>query len=259
MSTEDEAVLYECDGPVAIVTLNRPKVFNAFNAQLRSGLARRVDMINADPEIRIVVLQGAGPGFCAGADLSEGMPESITDQIENEYKPFLMGIALSDKLWIAAIEGSAAGIGGALAMACDLAVMAENASIYLAFAAIGLIPDGGATWQLLQAMGHKKALETIIEGKKISAAECLAHGLVNRVVPAGTAAQGAREWAGNLASGSPLAQSAAKRVLRHVGRMRLQDAITLEAKMQQKLVKTEDFRDGVAAFFAKRKPVFKGK
>lgn len=259
MSTEDEVVLFERDGPVAIVTLNRPKVFNAFNAELREGLTRRIDMVNADPDIRIAVIKGAGPGFCAGADLGEGMPQSITDQIENEYKPILMGIALSDKLWIAAVEGSAAGIGGALTMACDLAVMAEDANIYLAFAAIGLIPDGGATWQLLQAMGHKKALETVIEGKKISAAECLAHGLVNKLSPAGMAGPVARKWAGDLATGSPLAQSAAKRVLRHVGRMRLQDAITLEAKMQQRLVATEDFRDGVAAFFARRKPVFQGR
>jgi 2-(1,2-epoxy-1,2-dihydrophenyl)acetyl-CoA isomerase len=259
VSSEESIVLVEREGPVAVVTLNRPKVFNAFNAALRAEFARQVDAINADPDIRIIVLQGAGPGFCAGADLAEGMPDSITRQIEDEYKPFLMGIALSDKLWIAAIEGSAAGIGGALAMACDLAVMAENASIYLAFAAIGLIPDGGATWHLLQAMGHKKALETIIEGRKISAAECLAHGLVNRIAPPGTAGQVAREWAGNLSAGAPLAQASAKRVLRHIGRMRLQDAITLEARLQEKLVGSEDFRNGVAAFFAKRKPVFKGR
>lgn len=259
MSSEESVVLIEREGPVATVTLNRPKVFNAFNAALRAEFTRQVDALNADPETRIVVLQGAGAGFCAGADLGEGMPASITEQIEGEYKPFLMGIALSDKLWIAAIEGSAAGIGGALAMACDLAVMAENANIYLAFAAIGLIPDGGATWQLLQAMGHKKALETIIEGRKISAADCLAHGLVNRVVPPGTAGEAAREWAGRLSAGAPLAQAAAKRVLRHIGRMRLQDAITLEARLQQKLVGSEDFRNGVAAFFAKRKPEFRGR
>ncbi len=140
MSGGEELVLVEKAGAVASVTLNRPAVFNAFNAHLRAEFTRAVEALNADEEVRIVVLKGAGPGFCAGADLTEGMSGSVTDQIEQEYKPFLMGIALSDKLWIACIHGSAAGIGGALAMACDLAVMDEAANIYLAFAALGLMP-----------------------------------------------------------------------------------------------------------------------
>jgi 2-(1,2-epoxy-1,2-dihydrophenyl)acetyl-CoA isomerase len=259
MSGGEAVVLVEKSGAVASVTLNRPAVFNAFNAQLRAELTRTVEALNADDGVRIVILKGAGPGFCAGADLTEGMSGSVTEQLEQEYKPFLMGIALSDKLWIACIHGSAAGIGGALAMACDLAVMDEAANIYLAFAALGLIPDGGATWHLLRAMGHKRALQTIIEGRKMPALECEALGLVNKVAPAGTAHDVAMQWAQELAKGAPLAQSAAKRVLRHGGRMRLQDAITLEAKLQQSLVESEDFRDAVAAFFDKRKPHFKGR
>jgi 2-(1,2-epoxy-1,2-dihydrophenyl)acetyl-CoA isomerase len=144
-------------------------------------------------------------------------------------------------------------------MACDLAVMDEGANIYLAFAAIGLIPDGGATWHLLRAMGYKRALQTIIEGRKIQAQECEALGLVNKLAPAGAAHEIALQWAQQLAKGAPLAQSAAKRVLRHGGRMRLQDAITLEAKVQQPLVESQDFKEGVAAFFGKRKPEFKGR
>jgi 2-(1,2-epoxy-1,2-dihydrophenyl)acetyl-CoA isomerase len=257
--TGDDLVLVENAGAVVTVTLNRPAVFNAFNAPLRAEFTRCVEAMDADDDVRIVVLQGAGPSFCAGADLSEGMAASVTEQIEREYKPFLMGIALSDKLWIACIHGSAAGIGGALAMACDLAIMDEQANIYLAFAAIGLIPDGGATWHLLRAMGHKRALQTIIEGRKIAAFECEALGLINKVAPAGTANAIAMTWAQELAKGAPRSQSAAKRVLRHGGRLRLQDAITLEAKLQQPLVESEDFREGIAAFFGKRKPQFKGR
>ncbi len=259
MTTQSDLVLVEREGPLATVTLNRPAVFNAFNAAMRTQLLQAIEALNADPQIRIAIVKGAGPGFCAGADLTEGMPQSITTQIENEYKPFLTAIAYGKKLWMAAIHGSAAGIGGALAMACDLAVIEEDANIYLAFAAIGLVPDGGATWHLLQAMGHKKAMETVIEGRKIAASQCLEYGLVNKVVPKGSASAAAREWALRLCEGAPLAQAAAKRALRQAGRLQLEDAITFEAQLQQDLIASEDFRAGVAAFLAKRKPEFKGK
>ena len=257
--TADQPVIVERDGAVARVTLNRPTVRNAFNAELRVALLEAIRSVESDDGIRVAVLAGSGEGFCAGADLSEGISESVTEQIENEYKPFLMAIAESSKIWIAAVQGAAAGIGGALAMTCDLSVMEEDACIYQAFAAIGLIPDGGTTWHLLHAMGYRRAFETIVEGKRTTAAECLELGLANKVVVRGTAGEEAMAWAQKLATGAPLAQETAKRVLRHVGRMRLQDAITLEAKAQHKLTESEDFHNAVAAFFAKRKPEFKGK
>ena len=256
---EDDVVLVERNGTVASLTLNRPAVRNAFNGQLRSRLLAAVEEVNADDGVRVVALFGAGEGFCAGADLSEGVSESVTEQIETEYKPFLMAIADSTKTWIAGVNGAAAGIGGALAMTCDLAVMEEDASIYLAFAAIGLIPDGGTTWHLLHAMGYHRAFQTIVEGRRIPAAECLELGLANRIVPAASVRKETLAWAEKLAQGAPLAQATAKRVLRHVGRMRLADAISLEAKAQQKLVESEDFRNAVAAFFDKRKPEFSGR
>ncbi len=257
--TGGQTVSVLLEGNLAMVTLNRPKVFNAFNGAMRSELLAAVRSLEDNEAVRIVVLHGSGPGFCAGADLSEGMPESIAQQLEQQYKPFLVEIASSSKIWMAAIHGSAAGIGGALAMTCDLAVMEENANIYLAFAAIGLVPDGGATWHLLKAMGHKKALQTIIEGRKISAGECLEAGLVNKLVAPGVALQAARDWAIQLAQGAPLAQRAAKAALRAANEIDLAQAISLEAQLQENLVKTQDCRDGVAAFFAKRKPVFSGK
>jgi enoyl-CoA hydratase/carnithine racemase len=108
-------------------------------------------------------------------------------------------------------------------------------------------------------MGYRKALEIIIEGRRITASQCLEHGLANRIVPPGQAGHAAREWARQLCAGAPLAQAGAKKALRHMGRMRLQDAITLEAKIQEKLVASEDFRHGVEAFFGKRKPNFRGR
>jgi 2-(1,2-epoxy-1,2-dihydrophenyl)acetyl-CoA isomerase len=252
-------LIVEKEGPVSIVTLNRPEVFNAFNGELRSRLREAVDEISADPLTRIAVLQGAGPGFCAGADLKEGLAENVTEQIEREYKPFLLAIAESPKLWIASVHGSAAGIGGALAMACDLTVMDAKSNIYLAFAAIGLIPDGGATWHLVRAMGRKRAIETIVEGRRISAEECLRHGLANRIAPEGQASVVARQWAHDLAAGAPLAQSAAKKAINAAIGLSLDETISLEAQLQYGLTQSKDFRDGVAAFFGKRKPVFSGR
>ncbi|MFZ1815150.1 MAG: enoyl-CoA hydratase-related protein [Rhizobiaceae bacterium] len=254
-----ENLRLEKHGPIATVMLDRPDRRNAFNAALRRELLEAVETVESDPDFRLAILGGAGEGFCAGADLTEGLADSITEQIENEYKPFIMGVALSSRIWIAAVQGSAAGIGGALAMACDLVVMEESAEIYLAFAAIGLIPDGGAGWQLLQALGYHRALETIIGGGRLSAATCLEAGLANRVVADGSAMDSAMIWAEELSRGAPLAQAAAKKALRHMGRMRLQDAITLEAKLQQALTESEDFRIGVKAFFSRQKPEFRGR
>lgn len=257
--TDLEVVLRETDGPIATISLNRPKVFNAIDSAMRGSLRETIDAVNGDPEIRIVILKGEGRGFCGGADLGEGLGGSVTDELENEYKPLLMGIADSPKIWIASVHGSAAGIGGALAMNCDLMVMAENANIYLAFAAIGLIPDGGSTWLLLRAMGYHRALETIVEGRKISSAECLAMGLANRIAPPETVHEASRYWADQLARGAPLAQSTAKRVMRQLDRLDFSQAISLEAVEQQPLTESEDCRNAIAAFLAKRKPEFRGK
>lgn len=254
-----DVIVLEREGPVSIVTLNRPEVFNAFNADLRARLKEAIEEINADPGTRIAVLRGAGPGFCAGADLKEGLAENVTEQIEREYKPFLMAIVSSPKLWIACVHGSAAGIGGALAMACDLTVMDAKSNMYLAFAAIGLIPDGGITWQLVRAMGRKRAIETIVEGRRISADECLRHGIANRIAPEGRAFRVACDWAKELSAGAPQAQAAAKRALNAAMGLSLEEAISLEAQLQYGLTQSRDFRDGVAAFLGKRSPVFTGR
>jgi 2-(1,2-epoxy-1,2-dihydrophenyl)acetyl-CoA isomerase len=256
---EQGVLIVEKEGPVSIVTLNRPEVFNAFNGELRTKLREAIEETNADAQTRVAVIRGSGPGFCAGADLKEGLDGSVTEQIEREYKPFLMAIAESPKLWIASIHGSAAGIGGALAMACDLAVMDAKSNIYLAFAAIGLIPDGGATWHLVRAMGRKRAIETIVEGGKISAEECLRHGLANRIAAEGQAFPVALQWAQELSAGAPLAQAAAKKAINAAIGLSLAETISLEAQLQYGLTQSKDFRDGVAAFFEKRKPVFSGR
>lgn len=254
----ENTVQWEIDGPVAVVTLSRPEVFNALNSRLLEELLATVRSVSDEPAVRVVVLRGAGPGFCAGADLGQEIGDTVTEELENEYKPIFLAIAQSPKIWIASVHGSAAGIGGALAMNCDLVVMAESANIYLAFAAIGLIPDGGANWLLVHAMGYRRALQTVLEGRKIPAAECLALGLANKISGDDGVHETSIAWARQLAQGAPLAQATAKRVLRKMSEMSYAEAFSLEAVEQHALTQSEDFQAGVAAFFAKRKPVFKG-
>ncbi len=179
-----ETVRYAVDQGVALITLNRPAVMNAFNGQMRRELLAAVRRAIDDAGARVVVLTGEGRGFSAGADLADGVPPLVQQQIDEEYKPVLMAISEAPKPFISAVNGAAAGIGSSFAMACDLTVMADNAYIYQAFMAIALVPDGGATWHLVRQLGRKRAFEVIVEGERMSAARCLELGLANRVVPA---------------------------------------------------------------------------
>jgi 2-(1,2-epoxy-1,2-dihydrophenyl)acetyl-CoA isomerase len=246
-------------GAVATVTLNRPQQLNAYNRELRLALIGAVGAIDADPAIRVAILKGEGRSFCAGADLTEGLAGDVAVMLEEEYKPFLTGIAGSRVIWIAQVQGAAAGIGSATAMACDLMAMSEDAYVYMAFAAIGLIPDGGNTWLLGNAMGYRHALVAILEGRRIAAAECVGYGIANRTFPLYELDAGVAQWAERLASGPPLAMAAAKKLLRGNHRRDFSEAISAEALLQGPLTRSEDFRNAVKAFFDKRQPQFKGR
>ena len=255
----DPVLLCEKSGAVAIVTLNRPKQFNALDEELRQRLREIVGELDADDDVRVVILKGTGRGFCAGADLAGGLDHPLSEHIDREYKPALIGIAESSKIWIAQVHGTAAGIGAAFAMNCDLMTMADDATIYMAFAAIALIPDGGNTQLLLQNMGYHRAMQTILEGRKVPASECLDCGIANKLFAEAELDAGTLEWAQKLAAGAPLSMGAAKRLLRQVGRMDYGSAISTEGLEQTDLAHSDDFKEGVQAFFDKRKPVFSGK
>lgn len=254
----EPVLIQQADGPITTLTLNRPKQFNALDDELRAALRRAVAEIESDDTVRVVIIKGEGRGFCAGADLSGGLETPVSDHIDREYKPALTGIAQSNKIWIAQVHGTAAGIGAAYAMNCDLVTMANDATIYMAFAAISLIPDGGNTQLLLQNMGYHRALQAVLEGRKIPADECLQYGIANKLFPPDTLDEETKAWAAKLAEGAPLAMGAAKRLLRSVGKLEYGAAISAEGQEQNPLSQSNDFRAGVEAFFKKEKPAFTG-
>ncbi|WP_116365225.1 enoyl-CoA hydratase/isomerase family protein [Parahaliea mediterranea] len=256
-----ETVTIERHDNVALVSLNRPDSLNAFSAELRRDIGAAVDEVNADDSIRVVVLTGVGRAFSAGADLMEvqGDDFDVRRQLNEEYKPVLMAISESGKPWISAVNGAAAGIGSAFAMVCDLTVMAEDAFIYQAFAAIGLVPDGGATWHLARSIGRKRAFELIATGEKLRAEKCQALGLCNRVVPADELVPATLAWAQELAGKAPLALRYAKQALNQAMEADVAEIISAEADLQHLCINSADAAEGVKAFVEKRAPVWQGK
>ena len=255
-----ETVDYNVNGPIATITLNRPEKLNAFNTALRRELRVAVEAAADDETIRVVILTGAGKAFCSGADLSDKPPEgqTVEERINDEYKPMLLAITHAPKPFIGAINGAAAGIGSALAMACDLLVMGRSAYIYQAFSAIGLIPDGGATWHLSRRLGFKRAYEIMATGEKLNADECLDARLANRVVADGALMEEAQKIAETLVGRAPLSLRYTKEALREAARLGLGDTITMEAALQKIVYASDDYAEGKAAFLEKREPVWKG-
>ncbi len=248
---------------VAVVSLNRPDKLNAFDADLRRELLLAVRQVNSNDSVRVVVLTGAGRAFSAGADLSEtsdqGADFRVEDQLNGEFKPILMEIHEAPKPWISAINGACAGVGSAFGMACDLTVMADDAFIYQAFAAISLIPDGGATWHLVRTLGRKRAYEVIVTGEKLSAQKCLDWGLCNRVVPATDLLPETLAWAQELAGKAPLSLRFAKQALNTAIENSVGETISMEAKLQHECISSVDAKEGVAAFMQKRPPQWQGR
>jgi len=242
------------------VSLDRPDVLNAFNSVLCKELLLVVEDVNADKNIRVAILTGAGRAFSAGADLTEslGPDANVIDQLNNVYKPVLMAITNAPQPWISAVNGAAAGIASAFAMCCDLTVMAEDAYIYQAFTAIGLIPDGGATWHLVHTLGRKRAYEMIVSGEKVRASKCLDLGLCNRVVASDDLLSETLSWAEELAAKAPLSLRYAKQALNDAIENSVADTISNEADLQHICITSEDAKEGVTAFMQKRTPNWKG-
>jgi len=258
---EQSTVVVEISNEHAVVRLNRPDSRNAFNQTMRHELLNAVQRLNDHDAVRVVILAGNGRGFCAGADLAEQHPpgQTVDDRLNKQYKPLLLGIADSPKIWIASVHGAAAGIGASLALCCDLVVMEETAFFYQAFSAIGLIPDGGLSCLLQRQLGKKKAFEIFALGGRLTAAECLQYGVANRLATADGVTDTAVTLAEELLQRAPLSLRLTKQVMREVEQASLADAISAEAKLQLLASNSEDHQEGRRAFAEKRPPVWKGK
>ncbi|MAT93039.1 MAG: enoyl-CoA hydratase [Halioglobus sp.] len=261
--SEYDTIAIERHDAVAVVSLNRPDALNSFDNTMRRELLRAVREVNDDDSVRVVVLTGAGRAFSAGADLND-MPQDranwrVEDDLNGEYKPSLMEIYQAPKPWISAINGACAGIGSAYGMVCDLTVMADNAYLYQAFAAISLIPDGGATWHLARTLGRKRAYEIIVTGEKLAAQKCLDWGLCNRVSPADSLLEETLAWAQEIAGKAPLSLRYAKQTLSVAMEEGVDSMISIEARNQHICITSEDAAEGMTAFLQKRTPVWKGR
>jgi 2-(1,2-epoxy-1,2-dihydrophenyl)acetyl-CoA isomerase len=262
MNEDCTCTRYQVEAGVATITLQRPEAMNAFNAALRHELLAQIRRAEEDGDVRVVVLTGGAKAFSVGADLKEPYNpphEKVEQLIIEEYKPMLDAIAGSIKPYVAAVQGPAAGIGMSFALNCDLMLMAEEAYLYAAFAPIGLVPDGGATWHLVRAMGYKRAYQAIIEGRKIPAAECLALGLANQVIKSAGFTAAVLAYAKGLAERAPLALRYSKQLARSAMCTTLDACIRDEAALQNITIASLDAREAVQAFFQKRPPVFEGR
>jgi 2-(1,2-epoxy-1,2-dihydrophenyl)acetyl-CoA isomerase len=247
------------DGGVMTITLNRPEVFNAFNAALHARLADALAEA-ADSEVRAVVITGAGRGFCAGQDLTEfrEVAADIRERLEQTYHPNIRAIRALEKPVIAAVNGPAAGAGLSLAAACDLRIAADSATFVPGFVGIGLVPDSGGSYFIVRLLGVARAFHWMTTNRRLSAAEAVQWGFVNEVVEADSLAPRVAEVAANYASLPTKAIGMTKRLFDHAERATLDEQLSLEAQLQSAATQTEDFREGVNAFLEKRPPSFSG-
>lgn len=248
------------DGGVLTITLGRPEKLNAFNQAMHGALAGALKDAR-DPEVRAVVLTGAGRGFCVGQDLTEfkEAPGDIGARLRAQYHPNVLAIRRLEKPVIAAVNGAAAGAGLSFACACDIRLAADSASFVPAFINVGLVPDSGGTFFVSRLLGPSRAFEWLASGRKLSAAEAHAWGLVSEVVEDDGLAARAAELAAQLARMPTLGIGMTKRLLDQAIGSTLEEQLEREAQLQAVATQTEDFREGVAAFLEKREPRFQGR
>jgi crotonobetainyl-CoA hydratase len=261
--TDNEMVILERHGPVAVITLNRPEVMNAINADMSLAAERAIDRLVSDPELRVGVLTGAGKAFCAGADLKEvaaGRPLIDPSQRERGFGGFLKGFI--DKPLIAAVNGFALGGGTELMLGCDLAVMSEDATLGLPEVKRGIIAAGGGLIRLPRRVPLAIALEYAMTGAPIDSGNALKWGLVNRVVPQHDVLDAALELANMIAANAPLAVAASKRVVHNsiaLGSDWAPEVWAFSDARIKDVMKTADAKEGPRAFVEKRAPKWAGR
>lgn len=247
---------------VATITLNRPEVYNALNDAITYELQDALKAAAKDEAVRMVVLTGAGKAFCAGQDLKAVAGQekrSFMESLHKRYNPIIRAMKSLPKPIVARVNGVAAGAGCSLALACDIIVASEEATLIEVFINIGLVPDSGSSYFLPRLVGMAKAFELCSMGSRVKAAEALQLGLINKVVPADQLDAAVKEYTDYFATAPTKAIGLIKKMLDKSTTSTLEEMLEYEAYCQEIAGTSKDYKEGVTAFLEKRKPAFEGK
>ncbi len=257
-----ETILYTLDEGILTITLNRPDVLNACNRQMTDEIQDALKKAERDPNVRCIVLTGAGRAFSSGEDLKARQAAGTVgfeSTLKERYNPIVLKMRNIEKPVIGAINGVAAGAGLSLALACDIRIASDKASFIEVFVRIGLVPDAGSSYFLPRLVGLAKAYEMCFTGDAVNAEEAYRIGLVNRVVPAEELETATREFALKLAKGPTRAIGLMKRTINRGLNLDLEQLLEYEVHSQQTAGQTEDHKEGLAAFLEKRTPDYQGR
>ncbi len=256
-----ETILYDVSESVATIMLNRPDSLNSVNQQLGNELQDALKSAERDAGVRALVLTGAGRAFCAGQDLRErqGATASLGESLRDRYNPIILRMRRMEKPVLGSINGVAAGAGMSLALACDMLIASEQAQLIEVFARVGLVPDSGSMYYLPRLVGYARAFELMALTEPLGAQDALALGILNRVVPAEELESATRELAVRLAQSPTRALGLLKRGLNRSLEVGLEGMLEYEAHLQELAGRSEDHREGVAAFIEKRPARFTGR
>ena len=260
-----EHILFAQEAGVARLTFNRPDRLNSFNDAMHAEVRDALSRVRADVSARVVLITGAGRGFCAGQDLSDravsasDAPVDLGASIERNYKPLVLGLRSLPMPVVCAVNGVAAGAGANLAFACDIVIAAKSASFIESFSKLGLIPDTGGTYFLPRLVGTARALGMAMLGDKISAEQAAAWGLIWQCVDDAELPAVAERLAAHFAQAPTRGLARTKQAIYASGAHSLEAQLDLERDLMRELGGSDDYREGVAAFMAKRPPKFTGR
>lgn len=260
-----QTIIFETSEGVARLTLNRPERLNSFNTVMHSEIQDALAALQRDASARVLVLTGAGRGFCAGQDLGDrvvapgGAPPDLGASIERGYKPLILALRRLPLPVIAAVNGVAAGAGANIALACDLVIAARSATFIQAFSKIGLVPDSGGTWILPRLVGHARAMGLALLGEKLPAEQAAQWGLIWRCVDDAQLATEVDTLARQLAAAPTRGLARTRQAMLEGWSRTLEQQLDVERDHQQELGHSADYAEGVAAFMAKRVPTFTGR